>query len=69
MIHAHTDNINMIHAHTDNINMIHAHTDKEFTCVHVYIQLIPTIVLPFQGIPIIAGCSTVMQCHVHSVHS
>jgi hypothetical protein len=28
-----------------------------------------TIVLSFQGIPIIAGCSAVIQCLVHSVHT
>jgi hypothetical protein len=27
------------------------------------------MVLSFQGIPIIAGCSAVMQCLVHSVHT
>ena len=45
------------------------HTDKECSCVLVYIQLMFTIVLSFQGIPIIAGCSAVMQCRVHSVHT
>jgi hypothetical protein len=42
---------------------------KERTMVGINCELIPTIVLSFQGIPIIAGCSAVMQCRVHSVHT